>query len=57
MIMVEGSGGWTDTEVIELPGPPQVGEPIETRYGTLVVAEVQAAPEGGLYAGKIVCRM
>jgi hypothetical protein len=33
-----------------------VGESLETKYGTMVVAEAEEAPDLGAYAGKIVCR-
>jgi hypothetical protein len=33
-----------------------VGESLETKYGTMVVAEAEAATDLGAYAGKIVCR-
>jgi hypothetical protein len=54
IVEVEGPG-WQTYEVIELPRLPTVGDPIETQYGTLRVAEAVATPEGQ-YAGKIVCR-
>jgi hypothetical protein len=49
--------GWNTFEAIELPHLPEIGDPIDTQYGTLLVAEVEATPDGGEYAGKIVCRM
>jgi hypothetical protein len=55
IISVEAPG-WTTIEAVELPRLPQIGEPIETQYGTLLVAETEATPKGGEYAGKIVCR-
>jgi hypothetical protein len=33
-----------------------VGESLETKYGTLLVAEAEAAPDLSTYAGRIVCR-
>lgn len=54
IVSVEGPG-WQTSEVIELPRLPEVGDPIETQYGTLLVAEALATP-GEQYAGKIVCR-
>lgn len=47
---------WQTSEIIELPQLPEVGDPIETQYGTLLVAEAEATP-GSQFAGKIVCRM
>jgi len=55
IVSVEGPG-WQTHENIELPRLPEVGDSIETQYGTLLVAEAEATP-GGQYAGKIVCRM
>jgi hypothetical protein len=54
IVSVEGPG-WQTYEVIELPRLPEVGDPIEIQYGTLLVAEALATP-GGQYAGKIVFR-
>ena len=56
IVTVEGHG-WSDFEEIELPGLPQIGEPVDTQYGTLPVVETSAAPDGSPYAGKIVCRL
>ena len=53
---VEGPG-CTTVEQIELPRLPQVGEPIDTQYGPLLVIETMPAPKDGTYDGKIVCRM
>ena len=47
--------GWETHEAIELPRLPRIGDPIETQYGTLLVAEAELTP-GSQYAGKIVCR-
>jgi hypothetical protein len=48
---------WNTFEAVELPRLPAVGDPIDTQYGTLIVAEVEATPDSAEYAGKIVCRM
>jgi hypothetical protein len=56
IVTVEGPS-WTTVEEIELPGLPQVGEPIDTQYGTLLVAETSAAPGDSPHSGAIVCRM
>ena len=56
IVSIEGAG-WSETEEIELPRLPQVGEPLQTNYGTLLVAETEPAPPSGPYAGKITCRM
>jgi hypothetical protein len=39
-----------------LPRLPQVGESLETKYGTLLVAQAEEAPDLAAYAGKIVAR-
>ena len=51
-----GGPGWTDVEDIELPRLPDVGESLETKFGTLLVAEAEEAPDLATYAGRIVCR-
>jgi hypothetical protein len=56
VVTIEGHG-WSDFDEIELPRLPEVGEPIDTKYGTLPVAETSASPGDSPYAGKIVCRM
>ena len=56
IVSVEGSR-WVTIEHIELPRLPQVREPVDTQYGTLLVTETAPAPEDGAYDGKIVCRM
>jgi len=55
LVTIEGPG-WTDVQDIELPRLPDAGEPIETKYGTMVVAEAEEALDLGPYSGKIVCR-
>jgi hypothetical protein len=56
IIIVEGLP-LDEFEEIELPQLPTKGEPIETRYGTCVVTDTEATPEGGQYDGRIVCRI
>ena len=55
VVTIEGSG-WTDVQDIELPRLPDLGESLETKYGTMVVAQAEEAPDLADYAGKIVCR-
>jgi len=55
IVTIEGPG-WTDVQDIELPRLPDVGESLETKFGTMVVAHAEAAPDLSAYAGKIVCR-
>ena len=56
LITIEGPG-WTDVQDVELPRLPDVGESLETKFGTLLVAHAEAAPDLAAYAGRIVCRM
>jgi hypothetical protein len=56
LVTIEGSG-WTDHEDVELPRLPDEGESIETKYGTLLIVQAEAAPDLGAYAGRIVVRM
>jgi hypothetical protein len=46
-----------DVENVELPAPPQPGEPIETHLGTCIVTSVESMPAEGGYAGRIICRL
>jgi hypothetical protein len=55
IVTIEGPG-WTDVQDIELPRLPDEGESLETKYGTLLVAHAEEAPDLAAYAGKIVCR-
>jgi hypothetical protein len=48
---------WKDVQDVELLRLPEVGETIETKYGTCLVTQTDASPGTGPYAGKIVCRM
>lgn len=56
IVTIEGPG-WTDVEDVELPGLPDVGESLETKYGTLVIAQAEEAPDLAAYSGRIVCRL
>jgi hypothetical protein len=48
---------WKDFQEVELPQLPREGDAIETRYGTCIVTQSELSPEGGQYAGTIVCRL
>ena len=52
---VEEAHGWSDLEEIELLQLPSEGEPIETKFGTLVVERAEKTPDSEKYDGKIVC--
>jgi hypothetical protein len=55
LVNIEGPG-WTDVEDVELPRLPDAGESLETKYGTLLIAQAEEAPDLAAYAGRIVCR-
>ena len=48
---------WKDVQEVELLQLPREGDAIETRYGTCIVTQAEPSPDGGQYAGKIVCRL
>ena len=48
---------WKDVQDVELLRLPDVGETIETKYGTCLVTQTDASHGTGPYAGKIVCRL
>jgi hypothetical protein len=56
LVTIEGPG-WTDVEDVELPGLPDVGESLETKYGTLLIVQAEEAPDLAAYSGRIVCRL
>jgi hypothetical protein len=55
IVTIEGPG-WTDVQDVELPRLPDVGESLETKFGTMLVAQAEEAPDLVAYAGRIVCR-
>ena len=55
IVTIEGPG-WTDVEDVELPRLPDVGESLETKFGTMLIAQAEEAPDLAEYAGRIVCR-
>jgi hypothetical protein len=55
IVTIEGPG-WTEVEDVELPRLPDVGESLETKFGTMLVADAEEAPDLAAYAGRIVCR-
>ena len=50
------AGSFEDVDNVELPVPPQPGEPIETHIGTCIVTSTESMPAESGYAGKIICR-
>jgi hypothetical protein len=55
LVTIEGRG-WTEVEDVELPRLPDVGESLETKFGTMLVAKAEEAPDLATYAGRIVVR-
>ena len=56
IITIEGPN-FEDVDEVELPAPPQPGEPIETKLGQCIVTATDSLGGDGEYAGKIVCRV
>jgi hypothetical protein len=54
IVTIEGHG-WTELDELELPRPPEEGEPIETKVGTCVVTRAELLP--GADHGTIACRL
>jgi hypothetical protein len=55
IITIEGAS-FEEVDKVELPAPPQPGEPIETNLGTCIVTGTESMPAESGYAGKIICR-
>ena len=55
IVTIEGPG-WTEVEDVEMPRLPDEGESLETKFGTMLVAHAEDAPDLAAYAGRIVCR-
>jgi hypothetical protein len=56
IISIEGPN-FEGVDNVELPAPPQPGEPIETNLGTCIVTSTESMPAESEYAGKIICRL
>jgi hypothetical protein len=46
-----------DLDNVELPTPPQPGDPIETKIGRCIVTSTESMPDESEYAGRIICRL
>ena len=54
VITIEGPG-WTEVDEVELPRPPDEGDPIETKVGTCLVTHAELLPDSD--HGTILCRL
>ncbi len=56
LVTVEGPNlkDVSEAELLELP---EVGETIETRFGTCIITRAELSPDSFKYTGKIVCRL
>jgi hypothetical protein len=46
-----------DLDNVELPAPPQPGDPIETKIGRCIVTSTESMPTESEYSGKIICHL
>ena len=56
IIIIRGAS-FEDVDNVELPAPPQPGDPIETKIGRCIVTSTESMPAESEYAGKIICRL
>lgn len=56
IITIQASS-FEDVDNVELPAPPEAGEPIETNLGTCIVTSTESMPTASGYAGRIICRL
>jgi hypothetical protein len=56
-LIIIQAASFEDVDNVELPVPPQPGDPIETRLGTCIVTSTESMPAESEYAGKIICRL
>jgi hypothetical protein len=56
LVEIDGTA-WDDVQDLELSEAPHAGDTIETKYGTCVVQSIEAVPDSGEHAGKIVCHL
>jgi hypothetical protein len=55
VVIIEGAN-LEEIEETELLALPNEGDPIETKFGTCLVVKTEAT-NGGVYSGRIVCRL
>ena len=56
-LIVIQAGTFEDLDNVELPTPPQPGDPIETKIGRCIVTSTESMPAGSEYAGTIICHL
>jgi hypothetical protein len=56
-VIVIHAESFEDVDNVELPAPPQPGDPIETKIGRCIVTGTESMPADSEYAGKIICRL
>jgi hypothetical protein len=56
-LIIIHAASFEDVDNVELPAPPQPGDPIETNLGTCIVTSTESMPAESQYAGKIICHL
>ena len=56
-VIIIHAGTFEDLDNVELPTPPQPGDPIETKIGRCIVTSTESMPAESGYAGRIICRL
>ena len=56
-LIIIQAASFEDVDNVELPAPPQPGDPIETNLGTCLVTSTESMPAESEYAGKIICHL
>jgi hypothetical protein len=56
-VIIIHAENFEDVDNVELPTPPQPGDPIETKIGRCIVTSTESMPAESEYAGKIICHL
>jgi hypothetical protein len=56
-LIIIHAASFEDVDNVELPAPPQPGDPIETNLGTCIVTSTESMRAESEYDGKIICRL
>ena len=56
-IIIIQAASFENVDNVELPAPPQPGDPIETKIGRCIVTSTESMPPESQYAGKIICHL